>query len=153
MKRKGLTIAVTLMVLVAAGIAWAAWTATGTGDGTARARSAVALTLVGTSSGTLYPGARLDMDVAITNPNDYPVHIHQVAQNGPITAAPTCSPTGVTFTTSNTSASTPIPANTTATIRAVGALSMDNTSEERCQGATFTIPLMATGESAASPHA
>ena len=98
--RKTVALGVMIAGLLAAGIAFAAWTATGTGSGYARATSAQALTTVdvsATTAATLYPGATGDVELSISNPNIYPVQVTDVTGNGAIsTAAVGCDASVVT---------------------------------------------------------
>ena len=142
----------TLIVLVAVGLVYAAWTTSGSGSGYAKAQSAQALTTVDVSASTaatLYPGATGDVQIRISNPNPYPVRVTSVAGNGAITADsghPGCVTTGVSFTNQN-GLTLDVPANGTADRTFTGAAGMSNASDNGCQGATFTIPVSLTGAS------
>src|ERR671935_1828296 len=75
--------------LLAAGIAFAAWTATGSGNGYAKAQSVSPLTTVDASASTtaqLYPGGTGDVVITVSNPNSFPVTITAVTGNGTITS-------------------------------------------------------------------
>ncbi len=143
---------IALAVLVAAGLAYAAWTASGTGDGYAQAGTAEDLTTYDASwatVGDLYPGANGDVQLEIGNPNPYPIQVTSVSGNGAITASGgigTCNTTGVTFT-DQTGLTINVPANGTQTATLNNAASMSNASENGCQGATFTIPVSLSGAS------
>lgn len=146
---------ITLVVLVAAGLAYAAWTASGTGSGYAKATTAEALTTVDASASAapeLYPGGQGDVVVRIANPNDYPVEVDDITGDGAITASGgigTCDTTGVSFT-DQTGQNIDVPANDETEVTLNNAASMSNASENGCQGATFTIPVSLTGASDAS---
>jgi hypothetical protein len=147
--------AASILVVVAAGLVYAAWTTSGSGSGYAKAGSSQALTTVDVSASTtatLYPGANGDVLLSINNPNDYPVRVTDVTGSGAITAAGglgTCATTGVTFT-DQTGQAIDIPAGSATTTTLTGAAHMSNASENGCQGATFTIPVSLTGASNAS---
>jgi hypothetical protein len=144
---------IAVVVLAAAGLAYAAWTSSGTGSGYAKAQSAQALTTVDVSASTtatLYPGATGNVKLEIANPNPYPVRVTDVTGNGAITADgghPGCATTGVTFT-DQTGQTIDVPANGSTQVTLNNAASMDNTSSNGCQGATFTIPVSLSGASA-----
>jgi hypothetical protein len=150
--KKGLATALTLGVFLAAGIAYAAWTATGGGSGSAKATSAQALTTVDVSASTpatLYPGATGDLQLRISNPNPYPVRVTGVSGSGTITsnAGAACNAsTGVTFA-NQSGLSLDVPASGAATFTLSGTVSMSNASDNSCQGAVFTAPVSLTGAS------
>jgi hypothetical protein len=157
--------AITLLVLGAVGLVYAAWTASGGGSGYAEATSAQALTTVDVSASTtatLYPGADGDLLLRIHNPNPYPVQVTDVTGNGTITSDAshsTCGsdgshPTGVTFT-NQTGQTINVPDATTNSgdgvgnkqVTLSGAVHMSNSSDNSCQGATFTVPVSLSGNS------
>ena len=150
--RKATAASVFLALLVAGSVAYAVWTTNGTGEGYARATTAQALTTVDVSAttvGDLYPGGQGDVILEISNPNPYDVLVTSVAGNGTITsnAGGACdAATGVTFT--GQAVSVNVPAGSTAPVTLNNAASMDNTSDNSCQGAIFTIPVALTGGSA-----
>lgn len=149
--RRSTVLAVLLGLLVAAGIAFAAWTATGTGSGYAKARTAQPLTTVDVSasvSATLYPGATGDVLLRINNPNPYPVVVTDVTGNGAITASNGgCNVASVSFT-DQTGLSLNVPASSAQTFTLSGAVQMSAAANDNCQGATFTIPVGLSGTSA-----
>lgn len=134
----------------AAGIAFAAWTASGTGSGYAKATTAQVLTTVdvsATTNATLYPGATGDVYLGITNPNDYPVRVTDVAGNGAISASDGgCNAGSVTFT-DQSGLALDIAANGTANFTLTGAVAMSGAANDNCQGAVFTIPVTLSGAS------
>jgi hypothetical protein len=145
--------AMTVLVLSAVGLVYAAWTTNGSGSGYAKAGSSQALTTVDVSASTtatLYPGATGDVLLKINNPNSYPVKVTDVTGNGAITVdsahAAGCVTTGVTFV-NQTGKSIEITANTQTQVTLTGAAKMTNASDNGCQGATFTIPVTLTGAS------
>jgi hypothetical protein len=138
--------------MLAAGVAFAAWTATGSGSGYAKATTAQALTTVdvsATTPATLYPGATGNVKLSISNPNPYPVTVSSVSGNGAITSdkgAACNASTGVTYS-NQTGLSLAVPAAGSATFTLTGAVAMSNASDDSCQGAVFTIPVSLSGAS------
>jgi hypothetical protein len=157
-KRRLIFAAVTVIALVIVSLGYAAWTSSGNGSGVAKASTAQALTTgVATAVAGLYPGATAALTVDVTNPNPYPVTVTDVTGNGTITADAshsTCGqdvghPTGVTYTDQHT-LSISVPANGSTSASLSNSVHMSNTSDNSCQGATFTIPVSLTGASAAT---
>ncbi len=148
-RRLSLT-AVVFAGLMAAGIAFAAWTATGTGSGYAKATTAQALTTVdvsATTAATLYPGATGDVELEISNPNPYPVRVTSVTGNGAITASdPGCNAGSVSFTDQDP-VTLDVPASGSASFTLSGAVTMGAAANDACQGAVFTIPVSLSGQS------
>ena len=143
---------VTLVVLAAVGLAYAAWTSSGSGSGYAKAGTAQQLTTVDVSANTtatLYPGSNGNVRIKIANPNPYPVRVTDVTGNGAITADAghaSCVTTGVTFT-NQTGQSIDVAANGDTETTLTNAASMSNASDNGCQGAVFTIPVSLSGNS------
>jgi hypothetical protein len=137
--------------LMASGVAWAAWTADGTGNGYAKATTAQALTTSSaTVTGDLYPGSTTgDVVVKITNPNAYAVNVTSIQGNGSITSDTTGCTTansGVSF--AGWTGTEHFNAGETRTVTLADTASMAGTSDNACQGATFTIPVALSGASA-----
>lgn len=145
-------------VVCTGGAAFAVWSANGSGTGSAAASTSQALTTTAsTAAGTaLYPGGTGDLRITYSNPNPFPVTVTSLAltSGGVITAAGgigTCTTTGVSLTSPQT-VSHLVPAKTgstngSAAFTVAGALSMNNSSDNGCQGATFTVPVTITGAS------
>ncbi len=149
-KRKAVILAAGLAAAVGASAAFAAWTVGGTGSGTATAVTAGNLTTsVAVTTPALYPGITgANLFLTVNNPNPFPVAITSVNANGaavPDGAHAGCTTTGVTFT--NTAVTQTVPASGSVSFTAAG-VSMNNTSVNVCQGATFTIPVSFTAASA-----
>jgi hypothetical protein len=142
----------TVIVMVAVGFVYAAWTTNGSGSGYAKAGSSQTLTTVDVSASTgatLYPGVTGDVKLQISNPNPYAVRVTAVSGNGTITpdaGHSGCTTTGVTFT-NQSSLTIDIAASSSSTTTLTGAAAMSNASLNACQGATFTIPVTLTGAS------
>ncbi len=142
---------------LAAGVAFAAWTADGTGSGYAEAKTAQAVATVDGTADTaaqLYPGATGDLKVRVTNPNDYPVTVTAITGNGAIKTVSgdaTCdAATGVSFT--NVSGlSQVVPAHSEGTlITLAGKVAMSNASVTACSGEEFNVPVAIAAASSAS---
>jgi hypothetical protein len=149
-RRRVVAVVVGTVGALAATAAFAAWTVGGGGTGTATATSALPLTTsVATTTAALYPGITGSaLYLKVNNPNPFPVAITSVNANGaavPDAGHPTCTTTGVTFTT--TAVTQTVAANGQATFTAAG-VAMTNASDTGCQGATFTIPVTFTSASA-----
>jgi hypothetical protein len=151
--RRVLVMAAAMALALGLSVAFAVWTATGTGSGQAKATSAQAITASASAVSTdlLYPGKTDgDVGISITNPNPYPIRITSIARSGAITATPlsgrTCTTTGVTFT-DQTGLALDLAGGETKSFTLEGVVAMDNTSENGCQDASFTVPVTLTGVS------
>jgi hypothetical protein len=153
-----LSLAAAAAVLVNAGAAYAYWKLNGAGTGVAVAGTAIELKLQGRSddSRPLYPGGTTNLTVAVTNQNDFPIRITSVAPGGGAVTADAahreggCRSTGVVIAADVLPVSWEVPRNTIGVFTVPDGLKMTNNSDSACQGATFTIPVRATGVSAAS---
>lgn len=141
-----------LGVGLSTGVAAAFWTAGGTGAGSAAAGAAIPLTTVAataSSTSLLYPdGPAADLTLTVHNANTYDVTVTGVTGDGAVTATGgigTCATTGVTFTTPTAGLPFTLPANGSVTVVLTGAARMSGSSENGCQGATFTVPVALTG--------
>jgi len=143
-----------LVALIVAAVAFAAWTANGTGFGEAKAKSAQALTVnTVTATADLYPTGTANLQYTVTNPNDYKVNITLVEPNGAITVDAGhsgCNVASVTLTAASFVQNVNVNGSgaTSASQTLTGAVQMSNAANDACQGATFTIPLKVTGASA-----
>lgn len=153
--RKGRTrrLAVLVAGLVGAlglGVAVAQWIASGSGSGYAKATTAQALTTsTAATTAELYPGKTGgSLYLVVNNPNPFNITITAVHPNGTISpdaGHASCVTTGVSFT-DQTGLSQVVPATANATFT-VGGVAMDNTSDNGCQGATFTVPVSIDAQS------
>jgi hypothetical protein len=142
----------TTAVIVAIGSSFVGVTAasayfqsTGSGTGSVSTGTLQTITASGAVVSNLIPdGTPHDVSLTVTNPNAFAVTLNSVVGNGtinPDAGHSTCSLTGVTFT-DQTGLSVSIPANANnSVVTLTGAASMDTTSANACQGATFTIPV------------
>lgn len=161
MKRTRLAIfiaALAILAIPAGGLAYAYWSGTGGGAGTGATATTVALTLSpGTPSAALYPGGQANVVLTATNTNDSIVHITSLSLN---TAQGTggfavdgghsgCSVAALSLTTqTNGSTGWDVPArvgvvNGTLNITMTNAIAMTAAAADACQGATFTVYLVA----------
>ena len=150
-----------LAVFMGAGVAFAAWTASGTGAAGAKATSFQALTVsAGTATAQLYPGGSGDAVVSVTNPNPFAVKITQITQDvsagkfvssdqgaNCTDAAASIHPTGISLTAASGSPLATIAASSTSSFTLTGKVAMSNTSDTLCQGAVFSIPVIVTSTS------
>jgi hypothetical protein len=147
--------AVVAVLLVGAGVAWAAWSVSGTGTGTAKATTAQNLTIgQATVSGDLYPGfAGGDLSFVVTNPNVFPVKITAVSPNGAITSgAVGCGAADVSFAgASGLEVIVTAVSGGTQTVTLSDVVSMVANPDNACQGATFSVPISVTAESYVTP--
>jgi hypothetical protein len=153
-RKKLVVSAVMTGALVASGVAFAAWTASGGGAGRAAAVTAVDLTVNATTGAAdLYPGTTQgDAFFTITNTNPYPVTFTSMALGSAIVNtvpgdATACPPTNVTAT-GATGLSLTVAGNTTSgTLSIANVITMASTAPTGCQGKTFEIPLTLSGTS------
>lgn len=145
---------VTILVLGVVGLVYAAWTTNGSGSGYAKAGSAVDLSTVDASAethGDLYPNTNGSVFLNVHNPNPFPVTITDVtAGNGDVTAADgigTCDLTGVSFRDQSGLTINVGAESDSGVIELENAAHMSNESENGCQNAVFTIPVVLSGAS------
>jgi hypothetical protein len=143
-----------LAAIAASGIAFAAWTASGTGSGAAKAKSAQLLSTVSATADTsaqLYPTGSGDLQVRVTNPNDYDVTVTSITQtpSSSITSGDTTcdAMNGVTFD-GATGLTEVVPAGSLGTLITLpDSVHMSNDSVDACQGKTFSVPVTIGGAS------
>ena len=153
-----LTVAAVAAVAANAGAAWAYWRVTGTGTGTAQAGAVIELSLKGRSDDDkpLFPGGTSDLTVTVTNRNNFPIRITTVSAGEGKTVADEghraagCRTTGVVVAKDVYEVSWQVAQDTIGVFTLPDGIRMTNSSDSACQGATFTIPVQATGSSAAS---
>lgn len=138
---------------VVGGAAFAVWSSTGSGSGTATAGSTVALTTSSVTAPTsgAYPGGpAVALALVVSNPNGVPVRITSVALDStrPVTvtgASGTCATPPVAV--SATGLSIALAANASdVAISVPSALTLGAATASGCQGATFTVPVVLTGQ-------
>ena len=149
-KKKRITAGVIIVIAASAvAVAIAAWTTGGSGSGQAQAGSAASMTIsAGTPSSSLYPNASADVAATINNPNSYKVHVSSISLGAVTvdTGHSGCNVTSVSVTSPQTTG-WDVAANGSLNVDLANAISMDNTANDSCQGATFTVALTATGAS------
>jgi hypothetical protein len=149
-------VAAAVAALALAGGAFAYYSSTGHGSGSASVASPDPLSIAAQTpaSGLLYPGGSGEVDAIVSNPNPFPLRMNSlVLDSGGIgvdSAHSGCDTSAVHFTSqSNGGDGWDVPARVGATdgtldLALAGAISMDTSAANACQGATFTISL-ATG--------
>ncbi|GGN17290.1 hypothetical protein FHR83_005006 [Actinoplanes campanulatus] len=153
-----LAAAVAAVVATTGGAAWAVWRITGAQTGASAAQISADLRLVAHPSPAkpLYPGAKVTIEVTVHNDNPFPVLVNTVRPgSAPVTVDAAhrnagCLTTGVSLTKAFYSVTWRIGANTEKSFFISNAVTMTNASDSACQGATFTVPLAASGRSDAS---
>jgi len=159
--RRRLVLLAALLVLLGipvGGVAWAFWSAGGAGAGSGTNGTLTALSLSpGSPTAGLYPGGSTNVVLTATNSNPSAVRIGSLlldtsqgtsgfAVDG---AHSGCSVTALSYTTqSNGGAGWSVPArvgitNGTLAITLTNALAMSTSAASACQGATFTVYLVA----------
>lgn len=151
-------VALVVVTLGGAGVAYAYWSAGGTGSGVGVAATTTPLTISSVASaGSLFPGGKSDVTVAISNPNSARVHISSLAIDtsqgtagfGVDAGHSGCTLSTLAFTTqTGGGAGWTVPGkigsvNGTLTITLPTALAMGAGAVNACQGATFTLHLVA----------
>lgn len=152
LRKKMLIVPPVAAMLLGGGIALAAWNVTGSGAGNAKAGSSLALTTtVAAPAADLYPGAsNQPLYLVVHNPNPFPVTVTNVNPNGTVTSdSPACDTggNGVSFA-AQSGLTQAIAAGGSATFQTAGGVSMASSSDNACQGATFSVPVTLTAVSA-----
>lgn len=149
-KRKFAVLAAATAVLtLGAGVAFAAWTATGEGTGRASATSASVVT-VNAADGApdLYPGfAAGDLYFTLDNPNPYPVTFTAMVPGpGGIVSSDeeNCSADNVTIVPAS-SISVAVDAESTTAASIPDVVGMDAAAPDSCQSVTFDISVILSG--------
>jgi hypothetical protein len=148
-------LAAVIVALALSSVAIAYYSSTGQGSSSASVGSPDPLTIAArTPTGSLlYPGASAEVDATVSNPNPFRVRINSlVLGGGGIAADPGhsgCDTSALHFTSqSNGGNGWDVPAKVGTTdgtldVALPGAIAMDTTAANACQGATFTISLEA----------
>ena len=154
------TFVVATLAFSAAGLGY--FTAPGAGEGSIQVANAKPLTVsaVSPAGSALYPGGSADVAASVDNPNSFPVHVHAFVletsaghATGITNDKSGCSSGGDTGSSSSSvTFNGPLrndgadfvfqPGTTSLTLH--DALSMSNSAENACQGATFTVYLQAS---------
>lgn len=154
--RRSLAMAAVTGTVLSTGVAYAFWSTGGSGNGAATAGTVTALSVsAGSPTAGLVPGGTSNVTFVITNNNKANAQVTALTfTNTGIagftdstfgTPQPSCTTTGVTWTVAGLKTlTTPIviaPNGGTYTLTLTGAASMDTTSDNGCQGATFKMPV------------
>ena len=141
-------VAVFLGFLLSAGIAFAAWVASGSGSGTASAITPQTVTVTAhTGTADLFPGADGKVFFTLTNANPYSI-TYTSATVGTITSGDTgnCASSNVTGNTGLTGLTLQVGASTTSgTLSIPAAVHMAHAAPNGCEGVAFTVALTLTG--------
>jgi hypothetical protein len=130
-------------VVMASGVAYAYWSATGTGTGTSQASTFAAVTVSAGAApaGQLYPGlvadgatAGGDLKVVTSNPNPFPVTATLT-----LTSAAGCTTPAITLKSGTTVSLAANSTNVAQTLSKV--VGMGTTASDDCQGKTITLTL------------
>jgi len=79
-RRRVLVASLLVLTLGLAGAAYALWNEAGSGTGTAATGTTIDVTLSpGTPTAGLYPGGQSDVELSVSNPNEFTVHIGSLA--------------------------------------------------------------------------
>jgi hypothetical protein len=147
--KRAVIVGTALAVTVGAGAAYAAWTANGTGSATATAGNSQGVTGTAvTVDGLLYPGGKTDAKISITNPNQFPVMVTQIAPNGTVTVVGgTCTAVNSAVALATKSLNQYIGAGASVEVTLTDAVTMGDSSDNACQNAEFTFPVSITATS------
>lgn len=134
-----------LVLLLGAGIAFAAWTSTGTGSTTVTASKAKDLVVSGTTPTGLYPTGSVPVAVTVTNPNEYKVQLSSLVFVDATTTKVGCDAAVLSGTDQTTLTDVLTAGGGAATVNVT--VSMSNAAADACQDAVFTVNYTATGSS------
>jgi hypothetical protein len=143
----------TVAVLLAGGVAYAAWTSTGSGSGSVAAGTQHDLVVTGTDVTGLYPTGNNTFDVTIDNAdNPYTVAVDQIALNGTVTVTgglsiageAACGAGDVTAEIVDAATGLEIAGSGSQTVLGAVKLTMHGDASGDCQSATFHVPVKAT---------
>ncbi len=139
-----------------AGAAFASWTSSGSGTGQARSTTSVdSVISPGTNAADLYPGASSTVEVAISNPNPYPIVVNSISAGSSALVNVSCAAGTVTTDARATDPTGLVQSdNVTKTIAAGGSGTytlvshMGASAVDACKSQTFTLALTAALTSA-----
>jgi hypothetical protein len=141
-------------VMLASGVAFASWSASGSGTGSALAYTAQTVTVnevaLTSSAASLFPGGPAgNVYFTVTNPNPYPIKITSIAWGTPVSANPSaCSSSQISVDANAPTSgfSLQLPANgTSPPVQVNAVLDLSASATDTCQGNTFNVPITATG--------
>lgn len=139
-----------LVIGLGAGSAYAYFATPGSGSTATTAGSPSPVTVLhstGTVTNGLFPGGTGDLRLTLNNPNNDQVTITSVSGNGAVTGSGgvgSCSSTGVSVTPGLTGLTVAVAPGNPVSVVIPGAASMNASSDDGCEGATFSIPVNIT---------
>jgi predicted transcriptional regulator len=141
----------TVGVLMAGGIAYAAWTSEGSGSGTATAGTASGLTVHVTAATDLKPTETKTMDITVDNGNTYAVNLDSLTYNAADSSVsgglgPNCSVADLSNVDSLPTITDRIAGSGTSVAHTVS-VTMDDNANNDCQGAVFHLSFDASAHS------
>ncbi|SES25527.1 hypothetical protein [Lentzea albida] len=146
MRKRTAVIAAVAALAVGGGVAYAAWTSTGSGSGSVGSTTSVNSTISPVNgAGGLYPGATVDFQVTISNPNDYPVAVSSISAGVSAITEGGCAAGTVTSPAVSNAGTIVAKGTGTYTLKAT----MNADAANNCKSQTFTLPLTAELVSAA----
>ena len=134
--------------VVAGGVAYATWSATGSGSGNAKALTAQSITVTAaTGAAALYPGfTQGDVYFTLSNSNPYPVTFTSMTPGTVTSSDPTNCPASNLTVASASGLSVAAAANASHVARSVAdVVTLASAAPDGCQGVTFTIGLTLSG--------
>lgn len=146
---------VVVFLVLAGGMAYAYWSGSGGGSGSSSTGGSAPVTLSpAAAAADLYPGGVTSVALTVTNPNNSPVRIGSLALDTAQGAGGFdvdgghrgCAVSALSFTTQTTGWTVPANAggtNGTLAVTLAGALAMSPSAANACQGANFTVYLVA----------
>lgn len=148
-RKRALLALVCVAALAIAAVAYAYFTSTGSGTATAKVGTASAVTLKGTVTGNLYPGASSQVSFTVDNPSGGAQRVGTITLTGITVDAghSTCSTTinGGTpdFSMPAVAVNATFPAGNGQAVTPKGTLTMNDTgvNQNACQGAELTLAL------------
>ena len=141
--RKRVLIPVGIVVLAVAGSAYAYFSSTGSGTGTGTVGNSSAVTLHGSVTSAVYPGASSPVTFTVDNPSPGHQQVGTIHLASVTTDAGHSGCTVSDFTMPNVVANQDFPNGDGQAVTANGTMTMANTAsnQDACQGATLTLHL------------
>jgi hypothetical protein len=146
-------VALLLVSLVGATVAWALWTKDEEGDAGGASRSMTFTVTADAGTADLYPSTSATGSVkfTVTNPNPFVIEVTGVAGNGAVVPddAVACPANNVSIETVTGLSGANYQAagsDGTKAITVTGVLKMSTTAPDGCQGRTFTVPLIVSAQ-------
>lgn len=133
----------TVGAVAAVGIAMAYFTGTGSGTGSATVGTSSAVTIHGTTAGSLFPGTSTTVSFTVDNVSGGSQRVNEIHLESVTTDAAHSACVTTDFTMSNVTVNQTFPSGNGQSVTAPGTLSMANTAQNQdaCQGAPLTMHL------------